>query len=640
MLKTMRSNIQSLKSVLWIVIAMFIVSIFVVWGGGLGEQNRSGVLVSIGREKITAETYGAALKSRIESLKQQFKEINKAFIEQLNLPQQVLEQMVEQALIAELAKSMGLRASDDEVAAKIKSFPGLQRDGQFVGYQDYKRVLDYNHINVAEFESGIRKDIVLTKTVQLLTAGVTTTPDEVWDSYQKSKESAKIEYLVLDRSKVELDRKPDAAEIRAHFDKAKDAYKIPERREGGLVFFKNDDMKKEVELAESDIQKYYTDNKAQFQNPEKVRVSRIFIPFAKDKDLTQAEAEGVMAKLKANQDFAAQAKIHSKDAKGKDGGDWGTADWRTLTAKEQDEIGKLQAGGLTGLVTLEDGIAIDKATEKDAASAIPLSEAKPRIRSILQDQKARDLAAQRVAKLEKEAKAAKSLDTAAGKANLKVRTTGLLKDAQAFEDIDPSGSIAAALAKLKDKEISAPIYTYGGVGLIELRKIEALRPATFDEVKADVENDVTELMKKDAALVKIKEIRAKLNDKNWEDIAQKYKLEIKTVDEHKKEQYIGIIGENKDIDALAFSLPLKQLSEPVAFTNGYALVRVLDRKMAVRADFDKEKDTEMNTVLEQKKNKFLQSYLAKLKAEKNLKIKYDVFLQATQDVVSRYDTAK
>jgi peptidyl-prolyl cis-trans isomerase D len=315
MLKTMRSNIQSLKSVLWIVIAMFIVSIFVVWGGGLGEQNRSGTLVSIGREKITAETYGTALRNRIESLKQQFKEINKSFIEQLNLPQQVLEQMVEQALIADLAKSMGLRASDDEVAVKIKSFPGLQRDGQFVGYQDYKRALEYSHINLAEFESGLRKDIVLTKAVQLLTAGVTTTPGEVWDNYQKTKESAKIEYLVLDRSKVELDKKPDAAEVRAHFDKAKDSYKIPERREGGLVFFKNDDMKKEVELSESDISKYYKDNQAQFQNPERIRVSRIFVPFGKDKDLAQAEAEGVLAMLKANKDFAGLAKIHSKDDK-------------------------------------------------------------------------------------------------------------------------------------------------------------------------------------------------------------------------------------------------------------------------------------------------------------------------------------
>ena len=36
---------------------------------------------------------------------------------------------------------MGIRASDEEVAAKIKSFPGLQQDGKFIGYEEYKRVL-------------------------------------------------------------------------------------------------------------------------------------------------------------------------------------------------------------------------------------------------------------------------------------------------------------------------------------------------------------------------------------------------------------------------------------------------------------------------------------------------------------------
>ena len=85
---------------------------------------------------------------------------------------------------------------------------------------------------------------------------------------------------------------------------------------------------------------------------------------------------------------------------------------------------------------------------------------------------------------------------------------------------------------------------------------------------------------------------------------------------------------------------MNQVSEPIAFDNGYALVRVLSRKTVTRADFDKDKDTELATVLEQKKNKFLQSYIAKLKTEKNLKVKYDAFLQTTQEVLSRYDTAK
>jgi parvulin-like peptidyl-prolyl isomerase len=196
------------------------------------------------------------------------------------------------------------------------------------------------------------------------------------------------------------------------------------------------------------------------------------------------------------------------------------------------------------------------------------------------------------------------------------------------------------LFALKEKDLSAPLYTFSGVGLAELRKIESPRPARFEEVKADVEKDVEESKKKDRALTTIKEVRSKLTDKNWEDLAAKYKLEIKTVDEHKREQYLSVIGENRTVDDLAFSLPLKQVSEPIVFETGYALLRVLDRKVGTKEDFAKEKDAETAAFLDQKKNKFLQAYLARRRTEKGVKVNYEQFLQVSQDILSRYDAEK
>jgi len=643
MLKTMRKNVQSLKWVLWVVIATFILSIFFIWGlsgeGPLGKSAASSVVASVGRQRVSAAGFTQALRSRIESLKTQVQELNRGFIEQLQVPQQVLQQMIEQALIFALADEMGIRASDDEVADRIMSFPGLQQDGKFIGFEEYERRLLYNRINLADFEDSLRREIILTKTIQILTAGITATPDEIWDNYKKSKDSAKIEYLALEKGKIEYDKKPEAAAVQAYFEKNKDAYKIPEKREATYVFLKNEDLKKEVELSESEIEKYYNDNQAQFQVPERIKVSRIFLPFAgKDKALVQAEAQNVQSRIKAGDDFGTLAKTYSKDDKAKESGDWGLYDWKSLPQPEQDAIGKLAAGAVSDPVTSDSGIAFLKVTEKEAAATTPLASAKPQIRSMLQDQKARQLATERITRLEKEAKAVKNLEAAAVKSNFKTASTGLLKSGQELGDFDPSGSISAALFQLKEKDISGPIYTYGGVGLAQLNKSEAPRAATFEEVKADVEKDVTEADKKDAVLAKIKEARAKLTANNWEDIAQKYKLEIKTVDEHKKEQYIGIIGENKDVDTLAFSLPLKQVSEPVAFENGYALIRVLDRKEATKADFEKDKETEKNTFLETKKNKFLQSYIAKLRSERGVKVNYDLYLQITQEILSRYET--
>ena len=639
MLKTMRKNVQSLKPVLWIVVATFIISIFVVWGGAgrLGDKSASDTLATVAGQTVRTEAYFNALRNRIESLKSQMNEINRSFIEQLNLPQQVLEQLVDQSLLFSLAETMGVRASEEEVAGQIKSMPGLQRDGQFVGFEDYKRLLQMNRIGMRDFEDSLRQNVVLNKTVQLLTAGIAVTPEEVWDGYQAAKNSAKIEYLVLEKSKIDLEAAPGPAEVKAYFEGRKDAYKIPERREAAYVFLKNEELKKEIELSEGEIESYYENNEAQFQAPERVKVSRILLPFAgREKADAESEARSLQSRVRAGEDFAALARVHSKDDKAASGGDWGLFDWKSLAKEEQDAVGKLKAGEASDPVTLADGISILKVTEKTPAATTPLADAKPQIRSILQEQKARQLATDRITRFAKDAAKEKGLEAAAAKANLKVEKTGLLKDGDALGDIDPSGSISAALFKLKEKEISAPVYTYSGVALAELQKTEAPRAAEFEEVRTQVETDVTEAKKKDLALGRIREIRSKLTAKNWEDVAQKYKAEVKTVDEHKKEQYIGVIGENKEIDALAFSLPINEISPPVAYEGGYAVLRVLSRTEAKKDDFEKEKATETSNLLEQKKNKFLQAYLAKMRAEKNPKINYDAFLQITQDVLSRY----
>ena len=85
-----------------------------------------------------------------------------------------------------------------------------------------------------------------------------------------------------------------------------------------------------------------------------------------------------------------------------------------------------------------------------------------------------------------------------------------------------------------------------------------------------------------------------------------------------------------------FSLPLREPSRPVAVEGGYALFRVLERKEVDRAEFEKVRDTEKATLLETQKNKFLQSYLAKARDDKKVKVNYDLFLKVNTDVLGRF----
>ncbi len=639
MLKTMRRNVKSLKPILWLIVATFIVAIFTIWGGAgrLGESSRSNALASVAGEKISADAFYQALRTRLEAIKKQFGEdINAGLIQQLGVPQQALEQLIQQKLLLKIAADMGLRATDAEVRAKIMAYPALQQDGQFVGFEYYKRLLEYNHVPLAQFESGIRQDVVIGKVVSVLTAGIFVTDEEVWQAYRKQNDSAKIEYLVAETAKVEAPAAPGEAELRAHFERNAGSYKVPEKRTADYVVVKTADVKKEVTVKDAEVDAYYKSNTAQFQDPEKVRVSRIWLPFtAADKEAVLAQARSVQKRAEGGEDFAGLARTVSKDDKAAGGGDWGLFDWRSLSAAETEAIGKLDKDGVSGLVETETGAAVFKVTEKTPAVTKPLADVRPTIKGILEEEKARALVAERIQRLEKLARNEKSLDFAAQKEGLKPASTGALKKGDLLGDFDSSGAVSEALFGLKQKEISAPIFTYAGEALAELRAVEPERPAKFEEARDQVAKDILDVLKKEKALARLREARASLKD-DWSGEAAKLKLEYKLVETHKKEQYLSLVGDRPDIDSLLFTLPLKQASEPKAVDEGYALFRVLERKEVTREEFDKVKATERETLVEEKKNKFLASYMAKAREEKKVKINAAAFQRLTNDVLSRY----
>jgi len=636
----MRKNLKSLSPILWAVVAAFIISIFAVWGGAgrLGESRDPNTIASVGKTKISTDSYVSNLRQRIETLQKQFKELNASFIQQLNLPQQVLEQLIQQELLIQTAEDMKLSASNDELREKIKSYPVFQKDGQFIGFEEYQRILQINRIPLSEFEESLKKEILMEKTIKMLTAGVSLTQGELWENYKNTNESVRMEFVPIEISKIESDDEFNPEETQAFFEKNKDNYRIPEKREADYVFFNIEDFKKDVELTDSEIEDYYNSNEPQFTDPEKVRVSRIYIPYeGKDRELVLTEMRNIQDRINEGEDFGSMAKIHSKDGKAGESGDWGLFEWRSLTAQEQEEIANLEIGEMSQPLELDDGAAILRVTEKDAAIQKPLAEVRDQITNILNDQKARELIETRVAGLEKNAQKEKSLDVAAQKLGYMVKNTGPVADGESFaEEIDPSGSISAALFQLEENGISTPIYTYKGTGLAQLREITSPRAALFEEVNPKVEEDLAAEKKKEKAYEKMKSIKAELVTSDLESLASKYELEYKTAEEHKRGGYLSVIGENPEVDEKAFSLPLNEASDPIEYASGFVLIRILDRKEVTEAELQENFGTERENFLETKRNKFFISSMSKIREEKGVEIRYDLFLKINSDILARF----
>jgi len=640
MLKNMRKNVKSLAPILWFVILAFIITIFVDWGGAgrvRGGQSAT-IIATVGKEKIPVETYLGTLQQRIEALRQQMPELDQNFIQQLNVPQQVLEQVIQQALLIQVARDMGIQASDFEIRERVKSYPVFQRDGRFVGFDEYQRILNMNRMSAAEFEAGLQNDIIIEKVVKVITAGVTVSENELWENYKKTTESTRLEYLIIPEDKMELAQEPTTEALQEYFSSHQDDYQIPEKRSATYVFLKSEDLKSEIQLEDEEIEEYYEANQAQFEEPEAVRASRIFLPIG-DKEAAQVAAEmsTIREQLQQGEDFASLAKSVSQDEKADLGGDWGEFEWKRLDPEEQNIIAQLEAGELSEVVELNDGASLLKVTEKRPAVQKSLEEVRDNIQNILLDQKSQEMAEQRITELEREARRGESLAQAAQELGFPSLDSGLLAEGDTIPDIDSSGSISRALFGLQDLEISAPVYTYSGVGLAQLQTVEPARPATFAEAEDEVKEDMNLERKRQLALEKAQALGAELQARTFEQVSESHDLEYKTAEEHKREQYLSVVGENSEIDNFAFTAPLNTVSDPLRTANGYVLVRVLDRTEVTREQFQDNVDTEREGLLEQKRNRVFASFYSKLRDEKNVKPNYSLFYQINSEVLSYFN---
>ena len=149
----MRNNMKSLSWILWLVILAFVGFIFVQWGSGRFES--AGLdkdVAAIGQDTISGEEFQKNLVKSLEMYCKQFKNnFNRSLINQLGIPEQVLQSMINTRIVSSEAEKLHLSVSEAELKNAIHTYPAFQRDGSFIGSEEYERLLAYNQIQVQDF---------------------------------------------------------------------------------------------------------------------------------------------------------------------------------------------------------------------------------------------------------------------------------------------------------------------------------------------------------------------------------------------------------------------------------------------------------------------------------------------------------
>ena len=145
------------------------------------------------------------------------------------------------------------------------------------------------------------------------------------------------------------------------------------------------------EISDSQIAAYYTEHRADFELPERVRLSQILVE-------ERERAEEALEAVRAGTPFAEAARLFSQDPAAQRGGDQGVLARQDLPPAFAEAIFTLDAGEVSGLVEAEYGVHIFHVVERRPRELVTLADAEPEIRYRLQRRSAEALLEEVVAR--------------------------------------------------------------------------------------------------------------------------------------------------------------------------------------------------------------------------------------------------
>jgi len=639
MLRKMRSDFKKYSWTLWLVIITFLIGFSFV-DAFRGKARGKNDLIFIGDSIVQVEEYQKQLVMMLQIYRQQFKDnFDKKLVTQLRIPEQILQNVINSAIIRTEAEKLNIIASNQELKEKILTHPWFQQDGKFVGVQNYEYFLNrFFGIETTAFEEMLKDQIIADKFQQLITSALVIDDDTLKEKFKKEKDNAELEYILLKPNRIKDKIEVDNIEISNYYQENKEDFKSPERRGGNAIILKFDDYKKEISIDDKELFDHFKTNKAQYMEPEKIKVSRILLKYdEQNREEVYKKAEELQKEL-TKENFAQKAKAFSQDDKAKEGGDYGYYGWKNFSKQEITNINSLNENEISYPVDTKEGFAILFCPEKQEQRQKEFDKVKPIIRDSIEKQRLNTLVNNKLTDIYEKIQNVPNIKTLAEKLGVKVVETGLLTSGEALKNIDESGYISRQLFQLKETEVSSPMILPKGMAIVQLLKTEKPMVEPLEKVTDKVKNAVIQAKKMKRLIKEAQAITAELNnmkeEKEIETFLKSKDLSADTTT-YKRGDKLSYMPVKKGLDDFIFSLEEKQYSAPIDLKTAVAIVKVKSKKVIGSMDFEMEKKEFYGQKLDEMKNSYFNSYVSNKREAYNVRINQELYQKVKDHVLGR-----
>ncbi|MBW8713406.1 MAG: peptidyl-prolyl cis-trans isomerase [Acidobacteria bacterium] len=631
MLDRMRRHKGWLKWSLAIVILAFII-LYIPSFMRPDAAGNSDVVASVEGREITVGRFRQAYQRQMQAYRAQFGgNVDERMLKQLGIDQRIVQQMLEEETGLAEASRLGISATDEEVQSRIAAMPGLTENGQFIGEQRYRQLLQMQNppMSPSDFEEQIRRSVTLEKLHAALTNWITVSDKELEDEYRRRNEKIKLAVVSFPADKFREGIEATDAELNAYYEAHKDELKIPEKRKVKYALVDMQAIRNRTPVSAEDIQRNYEDNKQQYSTPEQVRASHILLKTeGKDDATVKKQAEDLLAKVKAGANFAELATKYSEDDASKvKGGDLDFFPKGQMVPEFDKAAFSMKPGEISDLVKTQYGYHIIKVTDKKAATAKSLDEVRAQIEDQIKWDRAQN-EAQRIADdVAKSLKKPADFDTVAKGRGLTVSESTLFSKEEPIAGLGMAPAVAERAFELKDGDVSEAIRTPQGFAFVTVTGRQDSYVPKLDEVKAKVRDAVVKKKATDVARQKAASIGAQMKTGDFNAAAKAAGLDVKTTDFIARGAAIGDIGVSPAVDAVAYGMQPGAVSDPITTDNGTVIVKMLERQDPPASDVATGKATLKTELVNERRNRFYASYMGKARERMKVNINRELIAQ-------------
>ncbi len=624
-LSLMRKHAQS-----WLIKVLIgiIAAVFIFYFGYSFRARRALKTAYVNGELITSKEYNKAHFDLMERLQREYKDLwSDDLIKTLDIKNQALDNLINQRLIGQEARRLGLNITEQEIQQAVLNYSAFQINGRF-DMGRYQAMLSRNRMNPEDFEANLGQELLERKLRQFLLAFTEVTDQEVLDYYTYQNEKNNISFVHFEPDNFRESIKPDEETIKEYFEGHKERYRVPDKIKIAYLEIDPKEFEEDVQIGDDEIGSYYEYNIDKYSEPKKVKARHILFrleekaPEDKEKEVRE-KAESVLRDAREGKDFAELARKYSEGPTKSKGGDLGYFSSGQMVETFEDAAFKLNIGEISDLVRTPFGYHIIKVEDVKEAREKTLDEVRDQIIDTLIKNASVELAYEKGQKLIDQMPYDTELAQCAVGHGLETKYTDYVSQDESIPGITMNKELRETIFSLEKNETSELIELQGKYYIFQVADRKASYLPEMDAVVDNVREHVSDyLAAKEAKAAADGFLEELKKGKALEDLAKLKKLKIEKTDYFNRRGSIPKIGYDPGLMETVFRLNENKRYPNTVFENdnGSFVIRWEGYKGIDEKKYEEEKEKQRYFLMLQKHARLFESWLEYLKNNAEIKI--------------------